>query len=237
MNKKIIAILLVFTLVITCFVACQKKKYETTNVNGMDLLLYTDENGNTVINEDNQIIAVVTDSDGEIITYESGEEQTHYVQISGSFVNNGYIQEKNYKLAIPEGWEGTTNSKIIKKDTDGKCYIKFGMIKQADENEGLHTYLETIDTQNSQLIEGLKEKGYTLTVEKENAAISTYTSYHYTYKIVDGEGKVVHYAENIYFIVAKTIYSINYACEDGVGYDESFNFESYVKNGFTFKDR
>ncbi len=238
MNKKIIAILLVFTLVITCFVACKRHNYETTNVNGMDLLLYTDKDGNTVVNEDNQIIAVVTDSDGEIITYENGEEQTHFVQISGSWVGDGFIQEKDYKLVIPEGWEGTENHRIVKKDTENKCYIKFTKNKTLDKNETLETYLEIIDQQNEQLVEGFKKEGYTLTVDKATTSITKngLKSEWYAYKIVDGNGNVVHYAENFYFIVAKTIYSVNYACEDGVGYDESFNFGEYVKNGFTFKD-
>ena len=236
MNKKIIATLLVFTLVITCFVACQKQKYELTNVNGMDLLLYTDKNGNTVVNEDNQIIAVVTDSEGEILTYADGEQQTHYVQISGSYVGDGYIQDSNYKLVIPEGWRGSENHRIIKKNTDDNCYIQFLKNKTFEKDENIDEHFASLDAQNDELIKGFEKEGYTLTVNKESTTIGTYNSQHYTYKIVDGNGEVVHYAENYYFTVAKTLYSVNYACENGEGYDESFDFSEYVKNGFTFKD-
>lgn len=237
MNKKIIAILLVFTLVITCFVACQKQKYETTNINGLDVLLHTDENGNTVINEDNQIVAVVTDREGEIITYENGENQTYNIQISGSWVGDGFIQDKDYKLVIPEGWRGTEDNKIIKRDTEDHCYINFIENKTLEKNETLETYLDAIDQQNEQLVEGFKTEGYTLTVDRKTTTIGTSaTKYEwYAYKVVDGNGEVIHYAENYYFIAAKTIYSVNYICENGVGYDETFNFGEYVKNGFTFK--
>ena len=53
--------------------------------------------------------------------------------------------------------------------------------------------------------------------------------------VTDSEGKVIHYAENFYFTVAKTLYSVNYACMDGVGYDETFSFSNYVAESFTFK--
>lgn len=237
MNKKIIAILLVFTLVITCFVACQKQKYETTNINGMDLLLYTDENGNTVINDDNQLVAVVTDREGEIITYENGEEQTYNIQITGSWVGEDVIRNKDYELAIPEGWRGTEDDKIIKRDTDDNCYISFIENKTLGENENFAAYLEAIDIQNAQLIDAFKAEGYTLTVDRKTTTIGTSgTKYEwYAYKIVDGDGAVVHYAENYYFIASKTIYSVNYVCEEGVGYDETFNFGEYLKTGFTFK--
>ncbi len=238
MNKKIIAILLVFTLVITCFAACKKHDYETTKVGNLELLLYTDANGNTVINEDNQIIAVVTDSEGEILTYENGEEQTHYVQISGSYVGDGYIQNKNYKLVIPEGWRGNENDRIIKTNTDDNCYIHFTENKIFKDNENLDMYLEKLDQQNAQLIEGFKAEGYTLTVDKKTTTVGTnnLNSVWYAYKMVDGDGKIVHYAENLYFLNSKTLYSLNYICENGIGYDESFNFVEYAKTGFTFKD-
>ena len=233
MNKKILAILLVFAVVITCFAACKRHNYETTDVNGKDLLLYTDEDGNTVINDDNQIIVVVTDEEGEILTHENGENQTYYYNIDGSYVGDGYIQDKNYKMNIPEGWEGTTNNKVIKKNTDNKCYITFLMRAQ---KEDINTFIETLDVDNKDLEAGFNALGYTFTVEKKGASISKYTGYHYIYKTVDAEGNLIHYAENIIFPVAKTIYSVEYVCSDGVGYDETFNFGAFVQENFEFND-
>ena len=231
MNKKILAILLVFAVVVTCFAACKRHNYKTTNVNGADLLLYTDKEGNTVINEHNQIIIVVTDEEGEIITHENGENQTYYYDIKGSYIGDGYIQDKNYKMNILEGWEGTTNNKVIKKNTDNKCYMTFVMKTQ---KEDINTFIENLDNDNQGLEAGFSSLGYTFTVEKKGATISKYTGYHYIYKMVDAEGKVIHYAENIIFDVAKTIYSVEYVCADGVGYDETFNFGAFVQENFKF---
>ncbi|MBR5245847.1 MAG: hypothetical protein IKV25_00575 [Clostridia bacterium] len=233
MSKKIIAVALALVCIATIFTAC-KQKYETTDVNGQDLLLYTDENGNTVINDENQIVVVVTDEDGEIITYENGEEQTRFVQISGSFIGDGYIQGKNFKINTPKGWEGTQISRIIKKNTDNKCYITFVELRELGEKESITTHIEELDATNEQLREGFEQQGYIFTVEKKLTAISTYGARHYIYRIVDGEGKTVHYAENIFFEAEKIIYSVDYVCMDGEGYDETFNFASFVQENFKF---
>lgn len=235
MNKKIIAILLIFTLVITCFVACQKNKLETTKINGEEVALATDKDGNTIVNEDNQIAVLVTDFDGNIIEYENGEPQTRWVGAGNSLVGDGYVMGDNYKLTLLEGWSGDALGRAVKDDTDLKCYIQFVKNQELSKEVTLETYLEAIDDQDEQLIEGFKEKGLTFTVDKNTTTVNNYNSEHYVYKIVDGDGKVIHYAENFYFIAEGAICSINYACINGVGYDESFSFANYVRENFTFK--
>lgn len=236
MNKKIIAILLVFTLVITCFVACQKEKLETTKINGEEVALATDNEGNTIVNNDNQIAVLVTDFDGNIIEHENGEPQTRWVGAGDSFIGDGYVMGDKFKLTLLEGWSGDIIGRAVKDDTDLKCYIQFVKNKELSKEVTLETYLEAIDEQNEELIEGFEKKGLTLTVDKNNTTIKNYNSEHYVYKIVDKDGKVIHYAENYYFIAEETIYSINYICVDGVGYDEAFSFANYISQNFTFKE-
>lgn len=234
MSKKIIAILLVFTLVITCFVACQKKKLDTVTINGEEVAIATDEDGNTMVNDENQLAVIVTDFDGEVITYENGEDQTRWVDVGSGFVGDGYVMGENYRFVLLEGWNGDVLGRAVKDGTDQKCYIQFVKSKEISEDETVDIYFENLDAQNEQLIEGLKKEGLTLTVDTNETTVKTYNGLHYVYKIVDGDGKVVHYAENYYFVVGTIIYSVNYACVDGVGYDETFNFGSYVNDNFKF---
>lgn len=235
MEKKIIALALVLVLMVTAFVGCGKR--ETTKINGKDYVLYTDDEGNTVINDKNQVVAVVTEEDGDVVTFENGEDQTYFVQLYGPVVKDNVMSIDNYKLGIPEGWSTTTDGKVVKDGTDNKCYIKFVKVFEYDETTNLDTYLEKIDEQNEQLIPGFAKEGYTLTVEDKEAVITSnsYQSYKYTYKIVDKDNNVLHYAENYYFAVNNVAYSLTYACEEGKGYDASFNFENYVNIHFQFK--
>lgn len=255
MNKKIIAILLVFTLVITCFVACKRHDYETTKVGNMDVLLYTDKDGNTVINEDNQIVAVVTDRDGEIITYENGEDQTYLVQIPGSYVGDGYIQAKNFKMTILKGWEGTENSTLEKKGTDGKCFIQFTKTYVLKDNEKFSEIFAETDKANNQVKDAFndpakmkelikqnpdfaKYEGCEYTIDENTTTFSSksYPCKTYTHKIIDSKNNVVHYVENYYFLVNKTVYNVSYTCVEGIGYDESFIFSEYLRSEFTFNE-
>ena len=113
MEKKIIAIALVLVVMVTAFVGCGQK-YKTTKVGNKEYLLHTDAEGNTIIKDD-KLVAVVTDRDGEIITYENGENQTYYVPIPGSLVIDGIVRGDNFTLNILDGWTSTDNNRINKE--------------------------------------------------------------------------------------------------------------------------
>ena len=235
MSKKIIALSLAIFLIITCFVACGKK-YETTKINGQDVVVVTDAEGNPVINDKNQVAVLVTDFDGNVVKHENGEDQTRYMQIYDAFEVNGVARGDKYNLNVLEGWTVGEMDRIYKNGTENKCYIQFVTVKETNEKENFTSYFQNLNEQNSQLIDGLKNQGYTVDIEKESISVEENSGWHYIYKITDSDGKVIHYAENCYFVVAKTIYSINYACTDGVGYDETFDFGSYVNANFTYID-
>ncbi|MBQ5677926.1 MAG: hypothetical protein IIV47_03585 [Clostridia bacterium] len=252
MEKKIIAIALVLVVMVTAFVGCGQK-YKTTKVGNNEYLLHTDAEGNTIIKDD-QLVAVVTDRDGEIITYENGENQTYYVPIPGSLVIDGIVRGDNFTLNILDGWTSTDYNRIIKDKTDNKCYIQFTqLIKEFGKGENINTYLETVDKNNQDVIdifadeEAMEEliksnpavakyKGCTYTIEKDETVISkdNIPCQVRIHKAVDKDGNLIHYAENYYFMLDKSLYSLDYACEDGVGYDAEFDFKSYANQNFTF---
>lgn len=252
MEKKIIAIALVLVVMVTAFVGCGQK-YKTTKVGNKEYLLHTDAEGNTIIKDD-KLVAVVTDRDGEIITYENGENQTYYVPIPGSLVIDGIVRGDNFTLNILDGWTSTDNNRINKDETDNKCYIKFEkIVKEFEINENIDTYLDEVDNQNQKIVDAFENeetlnnlikdnpemaqlKGSKFTVEKSNTSLSKdNTSCQVRiYKITDKDGKVIHYAENYYFVSEKALYKLDYICEGGVGYDENFDFKSYINQNFTF---
>ena len=140
-------------------------------------------------------------------------------------------------MNVLEGWEAGRGSKICKKDTENKCYISFDNVKTNDDNETLASYLQKIDQQNEMFEEAFKQKGYNYSFTNSTDVISGDISCKvYVYKVQDSEGKVIHYAENYYFTVDEAIYSVNYACADGVGYDETFSFGDYLKTNFNYVD-
>ncbi len=242
MEKKIIAIALVLVLMVTVFVGCSKKR-ETTEVNGKDYILYTDAEGNTVINENNQVIAVVTDENGEVVTFENGEDQTYFVQIDGAVIKDGVMKGTKYEMNVIEGWTASENGKMYKDGTENKCYVQFVEMTTLGEDETFDIYLEKIDLQYQP--EAFEDAGQKVEVEDEEYVFkaskgtttisnSALACTFYTYKILNANGEVIHYAENYYFAKNGVVYMINYACVDGIGYDENFNFENYINANFTF---
>lgn len=252
MEKKIIAIALVLVVMVTAFVGCGQK-YKTTKVGNNEYLLETDAEGNTIIKDD-KLVAVVTDREGEIITYENGENQTYYVDIPGSVVIDGVVRGDNFKLNILKGWTSTDNNIIFKDKTDNKCYIKFEkIVKELKKGESLATYLEKVDKNNQDVIDIFADEKAMEELIKSNPAVAKYKGCTYTiekgetiiskdnipcqvriHKAVDKDGNLIHYAENYYFMLDKSLYSLDYACEDGVGYDAEFDFKSYANQNFTF---
>ena len=239
MEKKIIAIALVLVIMVTAFVGCSKKR-DTTKINGKEYVLYTDKEGNTVINDKNQVVAVVTDENGEAVTFENGEDQTYFVQINSGLVVEDEVAGANYRLKVINGWEGNADGRIYKKGTDNKCYIQFNKLVTFEEGNNISTYLEALDSQNDQLKDAVPKaegmEGATLTIDKSEKFISAAgaAGYVYVYKIVDKDGKLMHYTENYYFVSENTAYKIDYVCTDGVGYDKEFSFASYVDTCFKF---
>lgn len=110
MSKKIIAALLVATMLFVCvFAACNKNKNEdedeTVRVYG-DVTEYnfvTDEDGNRVYTPDGEFVVYVTDKDGEIVTNADGVPSSQ-VQQFVPIVDDNKAEYYGYSIILPEGW-------------------------------------------------------------------------------------------------------------------------------------
>ena len=253
MSKKILALAIAIVFIATAFTAC-KKGPELTEINGKEYPLATDKDGQTVINDENQIAVLVTDKNNEVLTYENGENQTHWMQINGPLVVEGKVQSGKYSFDIPNGWEGEEISgRVVKKGTDGDCYIQIMKVKTLKDKETLDTYLEQIDAQNTAIAEAFADEEQMAEIAKNDPSLATFAGCKYTVannscliaegihsmvrvnKIVDKNDKMIHYAENYYFVDGKDVYKVDYICENGTGYDKSFNFSQYLLNNFKFE--
>ncbi|MBR2954145.1 MAG: hypothetical protein IKC45_07170 [Clostridia bacterium] len=252
MNKKILAVALAMLFIVTAFTAC-KSKLEMTEINGSEYPLMTDKSGNTIVNEENKVAVLVTDREGEVLTYADGEDQTYWLQLDGDYVTDDQVQGKLYKLGVPKGWTGNKYGRVVKDKTDENCYIKFTQHAELKKDETLETYLDIIDSNNEAVGEAINDPIQLAELIKKNPSFAAYEGCKYThaektgtisgnlssevrvYKIVDKDGNVIHYTENYYFVSNETVYSVDYACEGGEGYDESFDFAKYLGQNFTFK--
>ena len=254
MNKKIMAIALAMVFIATAFTAC-KKEIETMKISGGEYPVYRDDKGELVINDGNEIAILVTDRQNqEVITEEGGEPQTYWLPMNVDTIGDGFIQGKNYKLNIPDGWTGSKYGRVVKNNTDDKCYIKFTKHTDLKKDETIETYLDALDSESEAIGEKINDSVAMAELIKKNPSFAAYEECKYTlekketvlpgsinshvriHKIEDKDGKVVHYAENYFFVAKGEVYAVEYACVDGIGYDESFRFADYLRNNFTFKE-
>lgn len=245
MNKKIIALFCVVILMASVFSACGKKLY-TQEINGIKQPVVTNESGEIVTDIEGYFAVYVTDASGEKVTLENGEDNTNYVKPPKAIVNpNNTVSTNNFTIKIPDGWFVEENGTLYKKDTDNKCFINATYSTEQTAAVPFDAYIDEIVMQNKKIIESInegideaKKAGYYSAEYKlEDYTFQDYNGYRLFYIIYGDKGQVVHYGENLYFLTtAGSIYSINYFCGDGVGYDKNFNFVEWATNNVSFKE-
>mgnify|MGYP003302023872 CR=1 FL=1 len=238
MSKKIIALALVLVTIATVFTACQKK-LDMYKINGVDIPVVTDEDGKAVIDEDNRICAIVTDSDGEVVEYAKNEPQTYWITVENSFVVDDTVYTPVFTMKGIDGWEFTPIGGLEKKKTNGKCKIECSAVIEKDYiDKTLDEYLEVRDERNIQAKEALEKEGYKVSVEKKvvEATVDRIQMIYYKEQIFNSDGSLANYSESLFFQQGENNkYTIKYVSSEGIGHDEKFNFLEFVNNNVTIK--
>ena len=236
MIKKILAVVLAAVLAALCFAACGKKP-ETEDLYGEDKPVAYNENGYAVYNDKGLVRIYDTDDKGNIIKDENGEPQYNYYDVGGSFVHDGILDTKDYAFKMPSGWDVGDNSVFTKRGTDGECKVTIVVASGSNEEVDFQAYTAEYDKNNEDAVNELKQQGNDASMETESFYLGQAQSpaFASTFIIKDADGKVSHYAVTIYYLYDAKIFQISYLCNGGVGYDESFDFLSYVKENYVTK--
>ncbi len=239
MSKKIIAIALALVSVATVFTACQKK-LDIYKISGVDVAVVTNEDGKAIVDESNRIAAIVTDREGEIVTYENKEPQTYWATVQNSFVADHTLYTPVYVMAGLDGWEFNAIGGMEKKKTNGQCKIECAIIIEEEYmDKSLEDYLKMRDERNAQALVLYEKEGYKVTVEKKAVELTEkkIPMVYYTEIIYNSDGSIANYSESLYFQYGGTDkYSIQYKSAEGVGLDKDFNFIEFVNNNFKLRE-
>ncbi len=118
MNKKIISILIVATIIFMCvFAACDKGTY-TNPATGEKYKLVTDENGEKILNDDGELLVYVTDENGRRVKNENGEYETEVHGFIGQIEEDGVVEDYAYKLTLPKGWKTTDEKGVFENKSE-----------------------------------------------------------------------------------------------------------------------
>lgn len=247
MNKKIIAVFCVVILIAAVFTACGKKP-EQINIGSKKIPAVTNTNGEVITNAQGEIAIYVTEENGEYAKDKNGEPMTQYEKNNFSLIvnPNNTVTNEIFTVPIMDGWmvtDGETTGKIYKKDTDMKCYIDFSYAAKETEDQTFDTIIGATSEQNRKIIDGINsgavaDKGFAKAeMKEEETTFAGYKAYRAVYIAYDANGKVVHYADTVYFLYSEgEIYSASYVCEDGVGYDADFDFYGWANSNMKIKE-
>ncbi len=236
MEKKIIAIALVLILMVTAFVGCTQK-HKIIEINGTEFVAATDENGETIIDDQNRIIVHPTEKNGKIPKDSNGEKMTNYVELEGSFFKgNDTLYASDYSLKVLEGWSIKAD-KIVKNETNDTVHIRMVYVGDVTEKSNYISFANKAITANDAIIAELEKNDFTVEIEDgEYALCGKIPSVKMSFLVKDSNGKMLQYAENYYFNVGKKVYKAEYACIEEAYYDIEFSFENYLANGLALVD-
>ena len=174
MDKKIIAVICASLIVISAvFASCGKKK-PTINAKDATYEVVTDEEGNTVLNENGEIEIYVTDEDGKKVTDENGEIKTGAVPFPNQITDGVFHETKYFKMVYPNGWtvgnSGIATSKKYKGLDAQVMYSGAATDDSAAEKEANNTVAQwnQILSQAGDAVTGVTVEQRTVTLEKRS---------------------------------------------------------------------
>ena len=235
MQKRIVAVSLVILMVALLLASCGNK-YLMGEINGVERPLVTDAEGNTELDDEGKIAVYVTDAKGNIQYDEEGNPQKNYYDLPEKIVNENTLETGAYKFTMPEGWTLNDNGVFYKDGTDNKCQIKCMKDTTLDANETYAAFLYQEAGKQQEFIEQVKEQYKNSSTEVSKATLASgETVTLITSTIKDESDTLIYYGASAYVNIGDDVYSVNYGCDSGEYYDESFDFIGMVCSNLVIK--
>ena len=217
--SKIIAILLSFATIIILFAACSDheneliykengKIYYRKEIGDAAYELVTDKEGNTVVDDNGNMLWKVTDADGN--------DQTHPVSFPAFLTDGKKIECQQFTIKLPSGWESTGNVNLIVKNQKKNLQIMGSFFGKSDED------YKTPQERATELIEkfAVETEKYTTTVTSSTTQVGGRDA---VKVVIDTTGETPSYSE-VYYVEIGTG-TISFWCSCG----------NYEEKGFDFK--
>lgn len=224
MNNKIIAVICVVLMLVTLLAACGKK-VTITGKNGQEYIAVTDEEGNTVLNDDGEIVVYVTDAKGKYVKDENGERQTNAVTFPNQILGERSIATPQYRLTMPDDWKLGSDGKFTRNNNENVVF-EIGEVVALTATRTIPDYIET-QINGMEYLKANSEEFKNMTYETQNTTITASqlpcTIIHM--QVADDSGAVT-LEQNLYYIqwgeymVQATYYSTD---TSDIG-----NFDSYA---------
>lgn len=232
MEKKIIAVVCALIIVITMFVSCSKAKGPKIQLDNGEFYLATDAQGNTMVNDDGDLIVYVQDENGEFLTDENHERKTNIADFPDNLVSDDKYETQDFVFTLPKGYTVSEDGKIMAKGAT-KSYLTIKNYGKMNTIEYLAELEKNIQIANTFYEEAKKQNpNTTLDIFNKEITSGKIKADVIDFKTIQGEN---HYISvNVYFLYEEELYSVFYNCSDDT-YDPAFDVVQFVTDNLTWK--
>ena len=122
--KKLIAVLIVFMVVLTCFSACKRQNVIKGGVMATDFKgngvvpVVTKEDGGIIRDEAGNVVILATDENGNSYK-EKGEYVTKAVAVDHAIIFGKHVEMPDFAIDIPNGWSDAKSYDMLNIQKDG----------------------------------------------------------------------------------------------------------------------
>lgn len=231
MSKKIIAAAMALVLMALVFAGCSKDKNPVIGtIGGNEYVFATDEEGNTIIDENNKVVINPTNGDGSYILDEDGEKVTAKIDLGESvIIAKNRIVTSTYILTAPEGWYIADGNYIAKDGYEtNQCCIKIIYMGEREQGDGYMEYAIKEYNKNLEYEDDIEKEGYTVEQSLTEVTLHQGINAMRWDCYVDTKEDEIGYAERYYFEYDGIMYLAEYSCTSRTVYNENFDVQGFL---------
>ncbi len=239
-NKKInksiltaVAVVLVLAIVATAVVVAIRNDRELyVDQDGIEHWLVTDENGNTTIGPNGDLVVYATDLDGKIIKDDDGNPEYRYVAFPEILIKDSTLETPDYKITLSEEWTISENGTF---HYQGNEDIELTIDNFGAYDGTVSEYLAE-DAEEYEEIMAMWNTLYEDFTETEGTAKITLKDIECITREYTGkkDGKDDLYSKSLYFIYNGDIFKACFTCWNG-SYDGTIDVESLLDSNLVMK--
>lgn len=242
MEKKIIAIVVALVVVVTAIIVAVVVSNNTKEVyvddDGVAHWIYKDEEGNTHLNGDGEIIVYALDENGKRQKDENGEYIMAAIDFPEVVTKGNTLETPNYKLTMPKDWE-LNDDGIFELKKNNKITVKVNVF-ELDKIIPIDDYVQQSQEEAKKILDALKDVFPVFEIEEDSEVITLKNLDCRIIKTKMGKDKdnIDVYTIAVNFTRGLKAYQITLTCDDGSykDLDKDIDLVSILDANFIVKD-
>lgn len=242
MEKKFIAIIVAFVILVTAVAVGTavfiNKKDTYVDPDGVEHWLVKDEEGNTILNGEGEVVVYATEANGQRQKDENGEYVTAVVDFPEKVIDGNTLETPDYKLTMPKEWE-LSDDGVFELKKNSKIYLQVNKF-DLENVTPIDEYVKQSQEESKEFVNALKEAFPVFETEEESAVITmkNLDCRIYTTKMGKDKDNVEIYTIAVNFTRGLEAYQITLTCADGSykDLDKDMDLVNLLDANFVVKD-